>query len=72
MVVPLFQEYPRCLSPLQGILFSLHCFNFEAEDPLRPRWHMGQPCGKASRESLVGKPRGKASWESLEGKPQIP
>ena len=33
---------------------------------------MGQPCGKASWESLVGKPRGKDSWESLEGKPQIP
>ena len=30
-----------------------------AEDGLTARWHMGQPCGKASRESLVGKPRGK-------------
>ena len=26
--------------------------------------HVGQPCGKASWESLVGKPRGKASRES--------
>ena len=26
-----------------------------------PRWHVGQPCGKASWESLVGKPRGKAT-----------
>ena len=26
-----------------------------------PRWHVGQPCGKDSRESLVGKPRGKAT-----------
>ena len=28
---------------------------------LTPRWHVGQPCGKASWESLVGKPRGKAT-----------
>ena len=27
------------------------------------RWHVGQPCGKASWESLVGKPPGKASRE---------
>ena len=26
-----------------------------------PRWHVGQPCGKASRESLVGNPRGKST-----------
>ena len=25
-----------------------------------PRWHVAQPCGKASLESLVGKPQGKA------------
>ena len=59
-VVPPFPEYPRCLSPFQGNLFSLHCLDFQAEDRLTPRWHVGQPCGKASRESLVGKPRGKA------------
>ena len=34
---------------------------FQAEDRLTPRWHVGQPCGKASWESLVGKPRGKAT-----------
>ena len=28
---------------------------FEAEDPLTPRWHLGQPCGKASWEILVEK-----------------
>ena len=33
----------------------------EAEDRLTPRWHVGQPCGKASWESLVGEPRGKAT-----------
>ena len=31
---------------------------FHAEDRLTPRWNVGQPCGKAS-------------WESLEEKPQI-
>ena len=55
-----FPESPRCVSPFQGNLFSLHCLEFQAEDRLTPRWHVGQPCGKASWESLVGKPRGKA------------
>ena len=55
-----FPESPRCLSPFQGKLFSLHCLDFHAEDRLTPRWHVGQPCGKASWEGLVGKPRGKA------------
>ena len=58
-VVSPFPESPRCLSPFQGNLFSLNFLDFEAEDQLTPRWHVGQPCGKAS-------------WESLEGKPQIP
>ena len=52
---------PRCLSPFQGNLFSLHCLDFQAEDRLTPRCHVGQPCGKASWESLVGKPQGKAT-----------
>ena len=63
-MVPPFPESPKCLSPFQGNLFSLHCLDFQAEDRLTPRWHVGQPCGKASWESLVGKPRGKASRES--------
>ena len=58
-VVPPFPESPGCLIPFQGNLFSLHCLDFQAEDRLTPRWHVGQPCGKAS-------------WESLEGKPLIP
>ena len=57
--MPPFPESPRCLSPLHGNLFSLHCLHFQAEDRLTPRWHVGQPCGKAS-------------WKSLEGMPQIP
>ena len=47
-VVPPFPESPRCLSPFQEYLFSLHCLDFQAEDRLTPRWHVGQPCGKAS------------------------
>ena len=60
-VVPPFPESPRCLSPFQGNLVSLHCVDFQAEDRLTPRWHVGQPCGKASWESLGGKPRGNAT-----------
>ena len=60
-VVPPFPESPRCLSPFQGNLFSLHCFYFQAEDRLTPRWHVGQPSGKASWENLLGKPRRKAT-----------
>ena len=55
---------------IPGNLYSLHCLDFQAEDRLTPQWHVGQPCGKASWESLVGKPGGKASWESLVGKPR--
>jgi len=60
-VVPPFQESPRCVSPFQRNLFSLHCLDFHAEDRLTPRCHVGQPCGKASWESLVGKSPGKAT-----------
>ena len=49
--MPPFPESPRCLSPLHGNLFSLHCLHFQAEDRLTPRWPVGQPCGNASRES---------------------
>ena len=62
--MPPFPESPRCLSPYQGNLIFLHCLEFQAEDRLTKRWHVGQPCGKPSWESLVGKPRGKASRES--------
>ena len=63
-VVPPFPESPRCLSPFQGKLFSLHCLDIQAEDRLTPRWHVGQPFGKELWESLVGKSHGKASRES--------
>ncbi|KAI4580595.1 hypothetical protein MJG53_010137 [Ovis ammon polii x Ovis aries] len=58
-VVPPFHESPRCVSPFQRNRFSLHCLDVQAEDRLPPRVHVGQPCGKASWESLVGKTRGK-------------
>ena len=70
-VMPPFPESPRCLSPFQGNLFSLHCVDFQAEDRLTPRWHMGQPCGKASWESLVGKPRGKATDPLIHAKGSV-
>ena len=59
--MPPFQESPRCVSPFQRKLFSLHCLDVQAEDLLPPLWHMGQLCGKVSWESLVGKPPGKAT-----------
>ena len=49
--MPPCTESPRYLSPFQGNLFSLHCLDFQAEDRVTPRWHVGQPCVKASRES---------------------
>ena len=60
-VGPPYQWSPRCLSLFQRNLFSLHSLDFHAKDRLPPRWHVGQPCGKASGKSLVGKPLGKAT-----------
>ena len=59
--MPPFPESPRCLSPFQANLFSLHCLEFQAEDRLTPLWHMEQPSGKASRE-------GHRSLDQREGK----
>ena len=70
-VVPPFQDSPRCVSPFHRNLFSLHCLDFQAEDRLTPRWHVGQPCGKASWESLVGKPRGKATDPLIHAKGSV-
>ena len=70
-VVPPFPETTRCLRPFQGNLFSLHCLDFQAEDRLTLRWHVGQPCGKASWESLVGKPRGKATDPLIHAKGSV-
>ena len=70
-VVPPFPESPRCLSPLQGNLFSLHCLDFQAEHRLTPRWHVGQPFEKASWESLVGKRRAKATDSLIHAKGSV-
>ena len=51
---------PQMSLSIPGKPVSLHYLDFQAKDRLTQRWHMGQPCGKASWESLVGKPRGKA------------
>ena len=45
--------------------------DFQAEDRLTPRWHVEQPCGKASWESLVGKPRGKAPDPLIHAKESV-
>ena len=69
--MPPFPESPTCLSPFQGNLFSLHCLEFQSEDRLTPRWHVGQPCEKALWESLVGKPRGKATDPLIHAKGSV-
>ena len=71
MVVPPFPELIRCLRPFQGNLFSLHCLDFQAEDRLKPRWHVGEPCGKASWESFLGKPPGKATDPLIHAKGSV-
>ena len=48
---------PQMSQSIQGNLFSLHCLEFQSEDRLTPRWHVGQPCLKASCESLKRKPQ---------------
>ena len=42
---------PQMSQSIPGKLFSLHCLDFQDEDRLTPRWHVGQPFGKASRQS---------------------
>ena len=58
---------PRFISPFQGNLFSLECLDFQAEDRLTPWWHVGEPCGKASWESLEG-PQWKRASSRLQGR----
>ena len=70
-VVPPFPEATRCLCPFHGKLFSPNCIDIQAEDRLTPRWHVGQPFGKASWESLVGKPRGKATDALIHAKGSV-
>ena len=62
-VVPSFQRTPKCLSPLQMNLISLHCLDRHPEYRLTPRWHLRQPCD-TSRESHI-------SLCQLDGTPDI-
>ena len=48
---------PQMSQFVPGIPVFLYCLEFQAEDRLTPRWHVGQPCGKASWETLLAKPR---------------
>ena len=52
---------PQMSKSIQGKPVFPALSRHSAEDQLTPRWHVGQPCGKASWESLEGKPQGKAS-----------
>ena len=70
-VVSPFPESPRYLRPFQGNLFSLHCLDFQAEDRLTQRWHVGQTSGKASWESLEGRLRGKATDPLIHAKGNV-
>ena len=69
--MPPFPESLNFLSRFKGNLFSLHCLDFQAEDGLTPWWHVGQPCRKASWESLVGKPRVKATDPLINAKRSV-
>ena len=69
--MPPFPESPRGISLFQRSEFSLHSLDFQAKDQLTPRWHVGQPCGKASWESLVGKPGGKDTDPLIHGKGSV-
>ena len=62
---------PQMSQSIPGKTVSLHCHDFQSEDRLTPRWHVGQPCGKASWESLVGKPRGKATDPLIHAKGSV-
>ena len=59
---------PQMSQSIPGKTVFLHCLHFQAEDRLTPRWHVEQPCGKASWECLLGKPRAKATDPLLHAK----
>ena len=55
------RRVPQMSQSIPGKPVSRHCLDFIAEDRLTPRWHVGQPSGKASWISLESKLRGKAT-----------
>ena len=42
---------PQMSQSIPGNPVSLHCLDCQDEDRLTPRWHVGEPFGKASKES---------------------
>ena len=68
-----YTEKKRMLSvPQKPFLnYLLPHYHPQAEDRLTPRWHVGQPCGKASWEGLVGKPRGEATDPLIHAKGSV-
>ena len=65
------QSQPNISVHSRETCFPLHCLDFQAEDRFTPRWQVGQPCGKASWESLLGKPRGKATDPLIHAKGSV-
>ena len=62
---------PQMSQSIPGKTFFPALPHFQAEDRLTPRWHLGQPYGKASWESLLGKPRGKATDRLIHAKGSV-
>ena len=61
-----FPDSPRCLSPFQGNLFSLHCLDFKPRINSHHSGTWDSPVG-----SLVGKPRGIATDPLIHGKGSV-
>ena len=53
---------PQMSQSIPGKPVSLHCLDCQDEDPITPRWHVGQP---------FGKPRGKATDPLIHGKGSV-
>ena len=51
-----FPRVPQMSQSIPGKPVFPAVLRHSTEDRLTPRWHLGQPCGKASWKSLVGKP----------------
>ena len=62
---------PQMSKSIQGKPVFPALSRLSAEDQLTPRWHVGQPCGKASWESLVGKTQGKAADTMIHSKGRV-
>ena len=54
-------RYPHMSQSIPGKPVFPALPRLSSQGSTQPRWHVGQPSGKASWESLVGKPGGKAT-----------